>query len=324
MKKRSQEFNSFLSPQIKSFIAYRKASDNWNDVYEWILHRFDDYCSSRYPDSTALSQEMVDNWCKQRNTEINNTCITRNHAVVGLIKYLSARGKTDVNLPILPQSEHQTYIPHAFTEQEINDFFNACDNISCNNDSPQKYARKITLPVLFRLLYSSGIRTTEARLLRREDVDLQNGVLDIQFSKGYDQHYVVLHESTTDLLRRYDTAIGKVYPNRKYFFPAHNGAYQSRHWLTWNFRQIWGKVSTARAVPYDFRHNYAIKNINKWINTGFDFDDKLLYLSKSMGHRDIESTKYYYSLVPGLADILEEKTNADFEDIVPEVCYEEI
>jgi hypothetical protein len=43
-----------------------------------------------------------------------------------------------------------------------------------------------------------------------------------------------------------------------------------------------------------------------------------------MGHRNTESTKYYYSLVPGLADILEEKTNADFEDIVPEVPCEKI
>jgi hypothetical protein len=31
-----------------------------------------------------------------------------------------------------------------------------------------------------------------------------------------------------------------------------------------------------------------------------------------------------YSLVPGLADILEDQTNADFEDIVPEVCHEKI
>lgn len=324
MKKRSQGFNSFLSSQIESFIAYRKASDNWNDCYEWILHRFDDYCSGNYSKATALSQEMVDNWCKQRDTETNNTCITRNHAVIALIKYLRARGKTDVNLPVMPRSERRTYIPHAFTEQEITNFFAACDNISCNNSSLQKYARKIILPVLFRLLYSSGIRTTEARLLRTEDVDLRNGILDIQLSKGYDQHYVALHGSMTDLLRRYDIAISDVYPDRKYFFPARNGNSLSRHWLTWNFRQIWNKVNTARAVAYDLRHNYAIRNINKWIGTGFDFDDKLLYLSKSMGHRDIESTKYYYSLTPGLADILEEKTNTDFEDIVPEVHYEEI
>jgi len=113
-----------------------------------------------------------------------------------------------------------------------------------------RYARKITLPVLFRLLYSSGIRTTEARLLRANDVDFQNGILDIQFSKGYDQHYIALHDSMTDLLHQYDVAISKVYPNRKYFFPAHNGKNQSRHWLTWNFRQIWNSVNSSRAVAY--------------------------------------------------------------------------
>jgi len=43
-----------------------------------------------------------------------------------------------------------------------------------------------------------------------------------------------------------------------------------------------------------------------------------------MGHSVIESTKYYYSLIPRLSDILEDKTNSDFEDIVPEVRYEEI
>lgn len=42
-----------------------------------------------------------------------------------------------------------------------------------------------------------------------------------------------------------------------------------------------------------------------------------------MGHSTLESTKYYYSLVPAMADILEEKTGMDFENIVPEVDYEE-
>jgi site-specific recombinase XerD len=223
---------------MESFMAYRKTSDNWNDFYEWVLYRFDDYCCDNFPDATALSQEMIDNWCKQRSTESNNTCIARNHAIVALIKYLRARGKTNVNLPTIPRQEPKTHVPHAFTEQEIINFFNACDNIICNNSSILKYARKIILPVQFRLLYSSGIRAVEARLLRTEDVDLQNGVLDIQFSKGYDQHYVALHDSMTGVMRRYDAEISKIYPNRKYFFPSHNGEQQSRHWLSWNFRQI--------------------------------------------------------------------------------------
>jgi hypothetical protein len=42
-----------------------------------------------------------------------------------------------------------------------------------------------------------------------------------------------------------------------------------------------------------------------------------------MGHSTLESTRYYYSLVPRIAEILEEKTGVDFESILPEVDYEE-
>jgi Phage integrase family. len=52
-------------------------------------------------------------------------------------------------------------------------------------------SRRIIVPVFFRLLYSSGIRTTEARLLRADDVNLDDGVLNIRHSKGFSQHFVV-------------------------------------------------------------------------------------------------------------------------------------
>ncbi len=37
---------------------------------------------------------------------------------------------------------------------------------------------------------------------------------------------------------------------------------------------------------------------------GFAVHDKLLALSKSMGHRQIESTLAYYSLTPAISDIM--------------------
>ena len=42
-----------------------------------------------------------------------------------------------------------------------------------------------------------------------------------------------------------------------------------------------------------------------------------------MGHSMLESTKYYYSLVPGLSDILKERTETGFNGMLPEVCHEE-
>jgi len=316
-------FKSFLATQIESFVKFRKVSENWNESYEQKLHNFDNYCATFYPDASILSQEIVDKWCKRRDTESSNSCKKRNYVVVNLIEYMRLRGKTDVNPPVLPRYEKSTSIPHAFTEQELVNFFNACDSLPKGNTLMER-SRKITVPVLFRLLYSSGIRITEARLLRMANVDLLNGVLNIQHSKGYDQHYVALHESMIEPLKQYDAAINNLYPNREFFFPSPKGMNYKKTWLSNNFRQLWDKANDSHAVAYDLRHHYATSNINKWIGVGFEFEDKLLYLSKSMGHRDIEGTRYYYSLVPALADILEDKTNADFENIVPEVYCEKI
>ncbi|KAA4754790.1 integrase, partial [Bacteroides fragilis] len=41
----------------------------------------------------------------------------------------------------------------------------------------------------------------------------------------------------------------------------------------------------------------------------FTIHDKLLALSKSMGHRQIESTLAYYSLTPAISDIMEYTEN---------------
>jgi integrase len=193
-----------------------------------------------------------------------------------------------------------------------------------SSPAPSLRARKIIVPVFFRLLYSSGIRTVEARLLGVPNVDLDRGVLSIQRSKGPNQHYVALHDSMTELLRRYDAEIRKIIPERTFFFPGTNGRCLTADWVQTYFKRCWEQGNTAYAVPYQLRHHYATSNINSWVDEGFGFDAKLLSLSKSMGHSVVENTKYYYSLVPGFSDTLEEKTNAGFEDVVPEVQHEEI
>ena len=266
---------------------------------------------------------MVDGWCHKRNTETNNSCRSRIYVVVSFIQYLRKRKKTNVMEPNTPRKERRTYIPHSFTEAELENFFCACDSLPSVSYTPEQRSRKITIPVFFRLLYSSGIRTNEARILRVEDVDLCHGIVNIRYSKGHAQHYVVLHDSMLNLMKKYDAAIRKQYPDRTYFFPARGDAFHKSSWVQKNFREMWDKYNHFHATAYELRHHYAIENINHWTDEGFGFEAKLLYLSKSMGHKTLESTKYYYSLVPGMANILEEKTGLDFESIVPGVDYEE-
>lgn len=316
-------FQSFLAPLMEAYITYQKASGRWNETYELNLHMFDRHCSQLYPGAETLTQEMVDGWCTQRATEINNSCRARIYVVSSFVRYLRKRGKTEIAGPDIPRKERCTYVPHTFTDRELENFFHACDSLPSTPSTPVVLSRRITVPVFFRLLYSSGIRTTEARLLRVDDVDLVQGILNIRYSKGHFQHYVVLHDTMLELLRRYDAAIRMLYPGRMYFFPAHNGTCHRRGWVQSNFRELWDRYNTSYATAYEFRHHYAVENINRWVDEGFGFDAKLLYLSKSMEHSVLESTRYYYTLVPGMAEILEKLTGRDFDSIVPEVDDDE-
>ena len=156
------KFTSFLAPLIKAYVFYQKASGHWNEAsYEPNLLLFDRYLKKQYRQALLLSQKMVDGWCHKRDTETNNSCRSRIYVVKSFIRYLRKRGETDVMEPDIPRRERRTYIPHSFTGAELVNFFRACDSLPCVPHTPEQRSRKITIPVFFRLLYSSGIRTYE-------------------------------------------------------------------------------------------------------------------------------------------------------------------
>lgn len=213
-----REYESCFAPFIRDFVAYRLASGRWNEAsYGPNMRVFDRYCKVNYPDAQELVQEMVDSWCAKRESETNNSCRSRIYVVYSFVKYLAERGLSSVQPPEIPRKERSIFIPYAFKEEEIRLFFQACDSLPDIPHTANVRIRRITVPVFFRLLYSSGIRTTEARLLRTRDVDMEQGVLNIRYSKGHDQHYIVLHDSMAGLMRRYDSAIQKWFPDREYF-----------------------------------------------------------------------------------------------------------
>lgn len=317
-------YTSFMKPMIDDFIKYQTASQCWSEnPFGRNLKTFENHCLKNFPNQNKLTQEMVNSWCTQRDTELNKSYITRIKVVVLFLKYTNLRGLTNLTVPEFPKAEKITYIPHAFTKEELKNFFYACDNIEIKIKRKDVIANQIMIPVLFKLLYSTGMRTIEARLLKKENVDLKNGIISIENSKGYNQHYIALHESMKKVLINYESEISKIYPNRIYFFPNKKDSYHRKDWININFKKLWNKYNKSYAVPYDLRHNYAITNINNWVNTDINFTAQLYYLSKSMGHTTIESTKYYYSLVPVIADIFKNQVNRDFNTLVPEVNEDE-
>lgn len=316
-----RNYKSFLSPLFIEYKKWRMDLGTWSDTIEPLLHAFDTHCDRLDDGNGILTQEMVNSWCAKKDTETNNSCRARVNPAMGFLGYLINRGKADISIPALPKWEKCTYIPTVLTHTELERFFYECDHISSmRNHSISGRNRKMVIPVIFRFLFSTGMRPFEVRWLRVKDVDLSTGIVSIERTKRGIQHRIVLHDSMLELAKEFDSHIRSIYPDREYFFPGFSGGCHTAQWLRETFRTLVLKSGgPKRAVPYSFRHNYATENLNRWDGTDSDFFYRFVMLSKSMGHTGLKSTQYYYRKVPKFYELIEEKTGGGMECIIPDL-----
>jgi integrase len=263
---------------------------------------------------------MVDTWCTIRPVENLYSCGKRTAVVNSFLKYASNRGLLNLDWNRIPThgSGNRTIKgPHVFTDVELENFFFACDTIQVRRNSLVDRLMGLIIPVFFRLLFSSGMRTNEARNLAVEDVDLRHGIINIRHTKGYIEHRIALHPTMNDRLVSYNTAVNKLLPDRKCFFPNYYDKYYSLTWMDCNFEKLWFKYNHNHATPYHLRHHFATTNINSWPSQAEKFNRNLLYLSRSMGHSTIETTMYYYCFTPKLVEQLKESKQDTFNEIIP-------
>ena len=316
------ELSSAFASFISGLIATKRASGYTYETAEYHLHRFDNYCSTR-PICRSLSRELVHGWAEAKEGEDPATHRRRTSPIRELGRYMQSLGISDAFvLPAAFSLKARRYLPHFFTPQEITAFFAACDKLTPHG---AMHARHLVLPVFFRLLYCCGLRTCEARTLRVEDVYLQTGHIDVIRSKGHRSRRLPLPPDLLDLLRTYHTRVSEIYPDRIYFLPTTRAGCYIGSSVSTVFRKIWkaaglGQGSGNRPRAYDFRHHFAISNLNRWITTGIDVNSMLPYLSRYMGHSSIESTDYYLHLVPEFFHTFSRKIHAT-EAVLPDVDY---
>lgn len=304
---------------------YREAYGYKNASYNFI-RCFLNWCSKTYPDNPYLTQEMLDIWRERRSTENEISHSARVSYINKFLVYINQR--SDQSLPLYSEPMKRiTREPVLISKEQITNFFRAVDELpyNPNNKYTDAYLRALQLPVLFRLQYSTGMRPNEVRWLNREDIDLDKGLVYLRRTKGYHERMLALHPSMLELLKSYWTQIHKLQPYSRPLFPNLNGQYRSSYWLRYNFNELWYRYNPRppkgerEVVSYALRHNYAIENIMKWHQDGYNADKRLVALSRSMGHVSIRATQYYFHLVPRFADLLEDAEGDFVNKIMPEV-----
>ena len=264
-----------------------------------VLSRFCRFSEKYSLEAPVLTRELLEDWTSPRDGEAKKSRMHRVTCINQFGKYLKQRGYEVCTMP--PQTHWNTgsFVPYIFTHEEMIQIFQAADRI---RPVPQSRNTHQSFPVLLRLLYSCGLRVSEAVGLRCQDVDLDNGILTIREAKNGRDRLIPLSPSIWKLCSKYRNDVVSWATDDDFFFMAPDRTILSPNTVYGRFRRIlWdsgipykGKGNGPRL--HDLRHTFAVHTLQKWVESGEDLTAMLPVLSVFMGHKSFNATSRYLRL----------------------------
>jgi len=182
-------FTSPFAKEINSYLDYRESLGLSIGDYTPSLRKLDEFMIKEC-DKQTFSKNNANRWIQKLSTESPQGHYRRINVSKLFFMFLLPQGYDlflfdDVKNPPI------TFTPHIYSKSEIQKYFEAVDTY----DSSINLFQKIQLPVLFRILHSCGTRITETLMIRKQDIDLEAGIILLSETKNKKQRYIVLSES---------------------------------------------------------------------------------------------------------------------------------
>lgn len=300
----NKTFNSKLASYMEGLISEKRSSGFDFSLGESTLHSFDSFIIENDLDSGCLDEAAVRRWELLRPTENLNTRNSRLQVVRALATYMQALG-LEVCHPLSHASQVRC-VPYIPERGEIRKFFAFLD-LQGNSGNP--FPRmNIEYSILFRLYYCCGLRLNEAVMLKREDVDLDRGILYIRHSKGDKDRLVHLADDFRGLVQAYDAVMQQRFiRDRIWFIPGKSDdLHFSKTAIDKRFAQFWMAAfpdwKGRRPTVHCLRHAFVVHRMNDWVGAGNELSALMPYLSRYLGHSSISETMYYYHQLDAHSD----------------------
>src|SRR5690554_1953601 len=326
----SKPFYSVYGRSIKEFLSVKRSLGFKYQAAEYELGNFDKIAYKREESSIGITKELASEVCARHPHESEKSRYNRIQVVRQLAFYLNDTGHASY-IPKLPLFK-SSYTPYIFTKEEVLKIFSIADQSKASNCNLR--TGMFFIPVLFRLLYSTGIRTGEAMSLSINDIDVTHNVLKIRDSKNGKERLIPFSKSLSEALQDYlkyrnqRPAIKGV--NHLFVHPAGgvNGSSIAYRW----FRKILfssgishqGKGAGPRL--HDFRHTFAVHSLVSMCEQELDLYYSLPILSTYLGHQSLAATDKYVrqtaEMYPSLIKSVNKICPHIFPDLNKTQCYE--
>ena len=325
------EWKSDLAETIQNYIFLKHQSGLKFESQERYLRHFDSFYFHNGFVGVALTKEMVNDFIYDPNerpvSHRNKEVVMRDFAV-----YLADRGYRAYVAAVKTDLPRCKFIPHILSDDEVRRFFTAIDNYPQSYPQARFSYRNTVDPVLFRFLYGTGVRISEALNLLLSDVNLDSGIATIRAAKNMKDRLVPMADSLAKRVAVFVAEFHRFSDGVTFLFPGcHNGAMgcMDKSTAYTHFRDylLMADIPHTAVGPriHSFRHGFAVKCLKNWVMAGNDLNVMLPYLAVFMGHSDYRATQYYLRLTSDLYPEIVRRAEAEFGHVIPdwEVVHDE-
>lgn len=302
------EFGSPLGPLMCEHIARMQSLGYRYEVKARDLRRFDRFLQQRPELAEEPLPVLLAAW--------RSSCPGVRHALRvqqcgrALSQALHRRDPTTSVLSIdaglqrrVVQEERKPYL---FTEAEVERLFEAARTFP----SSKAPLRPIALVAMLTLAYCAGLRVGELASLTLDDLDMEDGTIEIRDTKFFKSRRLPLAPGVLDVLASYllarAAAGAPIGPDAPLWWSAlrrHGYSYREvRRLLTCVIRRAGLKPAQGKRGPrvHDIRHSFVANRMLQWYRDGVDPQTRLPHLATYLGHKDIVSTLVYLHITPDL------------------------
>jgi site-specific recombinase XerD len=164
-----------------------------------------------------------------------------------------------------------------------------------------------SVPAVLRLLYSTGLRVSEALSIKNADIKFDKRHILIRKTKNGSERIVPINDGLCEVLQQYANYRDKIpvrhvsSPN-SFFFIKSDGMYCNAQSVYKWFRLLLAECS----IPYvgnhhgprvhDLRHTFAVHALVQMAHNGMDLYSSLPIISACLGHKSLTATEKYVRL----------------------------
>ena len=273
---------SLNSNRMVTYLAFLGVERNLSPAtvqsYAEDLRHFTDWLDENGLDLKELTPEKLDEFLTftAGQTEYSPTSIARHFSSLrGFLKYMQSQGEYDFSTEsMLERPKLGHYLPQYLTREEVDIVFES----AANGKNPLRDT------ALIELMYSAGLRISEALGIKLSQLDLDNEWLT-PIGKGNKQRLVPLGSKAKENLRAWiEEGRPLTHPTTDNIILNSRGKPMSRMGA-WKIVQQHTANIAKPVSPHTFRHSFA----THCLEAGMD----LRVLQELLGHADISTTQIY-------------------------------